>query len=176
MPEKGADRMLTRRSQVIAGILLLSIVTIEFGGVFETQISNGNVPATEFQKSFWRAGHGHAGVLTVLSLVALLLADAARVGWGLVGWLARLAIPVGGVGMSAGFFLSALGDGATSPNGFVVVLGLGGVCVAVGVVSLALTLLLRTYQQPAPRPPTSPPPTAGADAAGGSAPVRDQVS
>jgi len=145
-----SEQMLTRRSQVLAGILLLSIVTIEFGGVFETQISNGNVPATEFQKSFWRAGHGHAGVLTVLSLVALLLADAARVGWGLVGWLARLALPVGGVGMSAGFFLSALGDGATSPNGFVVLLGLGGICVAVGVVSLAVTLLHPAFQQARP--------------------------
>jgi hypothetical protein len=140
--------MLTRRSQVIAAILLLSIVTIEIGGVFETQISNGNVPTTDFQASFWRAGHGHAGMMVSLSLIALLLADGARVAWGVVGWLARLAIPVGGLLMSTGFFLSALGDGATGPNGFVVVLGIGGVSVAVGVVTLAATLLVPSLQEP----------------------------
>ncbi|MFI6676772.1 hypothetical protein [Kribbella sp. NPDC050470] len=141
--------MLTRRSQVIAGVLLLMIVTIEIGGVFMTQISNGNVATTDFQASFWRAGHGHAGVLVILSLVALLLADGARVAWGAVGWLARLAIPVGGVLMSTGFFLSALEDGATGPNGFVVILGLGGVSLAVGVVTLAVTLLVPSLQLPA---------------------------
>ncbi len=138
--------MLTRRSQVIAGILLLLIVTIEMGGAFMTQVANGNVATTGFQASFWRAGHGHAGVLVILSLTALLLADSARVAWGAVGWLARLAIPTGGVLMSSGFFLSALGDGRTEPNGFVVVLVLGGISLAVGAVSLGLSLLLPKLQ------------------------------
>jgi hypothetical protein len=141
--------MLTRRSQVIAGILLLMIVTVEFGGVFMTQVVTGNVATTDFQASFWRAGHAHAGVLTILSLTAVLLADGARVAWGAVGWLARLAIPVAGVLMSTGFFVSALGDGATEPNGFVVILGLGGISLAVGVVSLGVSLLLPRLQLPA---------------------------
>jgi hypothetical protein len=87
-------------------------------------------------------------VLTILSLTAVLLADGARVAWGAVGWLARLAIPAAGVLMSTGFFVSALGDGATGPNGFVVILGLGGISLAVGVVSLGLSLLLPKLQLP----------------------------
>jgi len=52
---------LTAASRHIAGIALLTIVGIEFGGWFMTQIVRGKVPMTDFQKAFARAGHAHAG-------------------------------------------------------------------------------------------------------------------
>lgn len=68
---------LSSASQYLAAILLLSIVTIEIGGWYMTTIVRGRQPLTEFQKAFARAGHAHAGVLVSLSLICLLLADAA---------------------------------------------------------------------------------------------------
>lgn len=128
---------LTRRPRIIAGILLLSIVTIELGGYYLTTIVRGQVELTEFQQAFARAGHAHAGVLVILSLVALLYADAA----GLRGRLVRLAIPVAAILMLAGFFASSMGDGLDQPNGLIVLLWLGALSLAVGVITLGIGLL-----------------------------------
>ena len=45
--------------------MLISVVTIEFGGLYLTRVVRGQVPLTDFQKAFARAGHAHAGVLSV---------------------------------------------------------------------------------------------------------------
>jgi hypothetical protein len=127
-------------SATTAGILLLTIVTIEYGGTFLLRVVTGGVPATDFQKSFFRAGHAHAGVLVILGLVGTLLVDATRLEgiWGLV---ARDGVPVGAILMSAGFFLSAAGRGREKPNRLVVLLFLGAASVAAGVVTLGVGLL-----------------------------------
>jgi hypothetical protein len=131
---------LSRATRRIAGILLLSIVTIEFGGYYLTRVASGEVELTAFQVAFSRAGHAHAGVLVTLSLVALILADATSLD-GVLGYGARLAIPLAAILMSAGFFLSSMGSGRTEPNGLVVVLWLGAVSLAVGVIALGVALV-----------------------------------
>jgi hypothetical protein len=131
---------LSSESRVIAGVVLLTIVTIQFGGWFMTRIARGDVPMTDFQKSFARAGHGHAGVLVILSLVALLYVDATGF-TGVLLWIARLAVPAAAVLMSAGFFAASAGRNATAPNRFVGVLWIGALCLAVGVISLGVGLL-----------------------------------
>ena len=75
----------------VAGILLLSVVAIEWGGTFMLRVVRGGVPLTDFQRSFSRAGHAHAGVLVILALVCVLYADAAAQD-GLWGWLARSGV------------------------------------------------------------------------------------
>ena len=87
--------MLSHASRYIAGAVLLTIVGIEFGGWFMTRIVGGKVAMTPFQKTFARAGHAHAGVLVTLSLVTLILADAAALD-GVLGWLATDRHPGGG--------------------------------------------------------------------------------
>lgn len=72
-------------SRRIAGLLLLALVTVEFGGYYLTTVVSGPAELTGFQMAFSRAGHAHAGVLIVLSLVCLLLADATDLR-GLIGW------------------------------------------------------------------------------------------
>lgn len=131
---------LSRSSRRIAGLVLLALVTVEFGGYYLTTVASGRQELTEFQVAFARAGHAHAGVLIVLSLVCVVLADATRL-TGAVGYLVRLAIPAAAILMSAGFFLSSAGEGLTEPNGLIVVLWVGAAALTVGVVSLGVALL-----------------------------------
>lgn len=131
---------LSTESRIIAGAVLVTIVTIEFGGWFLTRIARGAVPMTDFQRSFARAGHGHAGVLVLLGLVGLLYADAT----GLTGaplWLARLGVPVAAILMSGGFFAASAGRGATAPNRFIWIVWTGALSLAAGVLALGLGLL-----------------------------------
>lgn len=125
----------------IAGILLLSVVAIEWGGTFMLRVVRGGLPLTDFQRSFSRAGHAHAGVLVILALVCVLYADAAGQG-GLWGWLARSGAAFAAILMPAGFFFSSMGAGREQPNRLVWLVYAGAVLLAGGVVSLGLALLL----------------------------------
>jgi hypothetical protein len=131
---------LTDASRVIAGAILLTIVTIQFGGWFMTKIVRGDVPMTDFQKSFARAGHGHAGVLVILSLVGLLYVDSTSLG-GFWLWVGRLGIPVAAILMSAGFFASSAGKDRTKPSQLIWVLWLGALSLAAGVLTLGIGLI-----------------------------------
>ncbi|MCA5893201.1 hypothetical protein LEP48_07495 [Isoptericola sp. NEAU-Y5] len=131
---------LTDAARVTAGIVLLTIVGIESGGWFLVKVVTGSAPATAFQTSFFRAGHAHAGVLVILGLVCLLLTEATQLS-GLFRWLAATGVLVGAILLPAGFFLSAVGAGRTSPNRAVVLLPAGAVVLAAGVVTLAVGLL-----------------------------------
>ncbi|MGH8542384.1 MAG: hypothetical protein ACREX3_01795 [Gammaproteobacteria bacterium] len=133
--------VLSDASRVTAGILLLTIVTIEFGGWFLTRVVRGAVPMTDFQKNFARAGHAHAGVLVTLGLVAQILADAADLS-GLADAVARSGIPAAAILMSAGFFFSSMGRGeVVKPNKLIVLLWLGAVSLAAGAATLGIGLL-----------------------------------
>ncbi|MDQ4085246.1 MAG: hypothetical protein M3165_05455 [Actinomycetota bacterium] len=125
----------------VAGVLLLSVVAIEWGGTFMLRIVRGGVAMTDFQRSFARAGHAHAGVLVILALVCVLYADAAGQG-GLWGWLSRSGVAFAAILMPAGFFLSSMGAGRHGPSRLVWLVYAGAVLLAAGVVSLGVGLLL----------------------------------
>src|SRR5437879_153558 len=110
---------LSADSRSTAGVLLLAIVAVEYGGWFMLRVVQGRQAATPFQQAFFRAGHAHAGVLVILSLVSQIYADAAHLS-GLWALLARNAIPLAAILMPAGFFLSAAGRELTRPNRFIV--------------------------------------------------------
>jgi hypothetical protein len=106
-----AEIVLSDASRIVAGVVLLTVVTIEFGGYFMTKIVRGQVPMTDFQKSFARAGHAHAGVLVTLSLICLVLADATDL-TGLLGMgCAPSGVPLAAIRMSGVFFASSAGKG-----------------------------------------------------------------
>lgn len=131
---------LSDASRVLAGVLLITVVTIESGGWFLSRVARGAVPMTPFQASFARAGHGHAGVLVILSLVGLLYADAT----GLTGaWLvvAQLGVPVAAILMPAGFFFSSIGQGREAPNRLMWLVWAGAASLAAGVLTLGIGLL-----------------------------------
>lgn len=132
--------LLSDESRYVAGLLLITIVTIEFGGWFMTKIVRGHVPMTDFQKAFARAGHAHAGVLVTLGLVCQVLADATSLD-GVAGWVARLGVPAAAILMSGGFFASSAGRDRTQPNQFFWVLWLGAAALAAGTLTLGIGLL-----------------------------------
>ena len=133
--------MLSDESRILAGILLLSLVTVESGGLYLLQIVRGRAGVTPFQEKFARAGHAHAGVLLVVALLCQLYADAADLS-GLLDWLARTGAAVAALLMPAGFFLSSVGAGRDRPNRLVVLIPAGAVVLAAGLASLGVGLLV----------------------------------
>ena len=135
-----AATALSAEARTTAGILLLTIVAVEYGGTFVLRVVRGRVPMTDFQRAFSRAGHAHAGVLVILALVAQILADSIDLS-GLAETVARSAIPLAAILMPAGFFLSSIGRGRSAPNRLVVLLWVGAASLAVGAVTLGIGLL-----------------------------------
>jgi len=123
-----------------SGILLLTIVAVESGGVFMLRVVRGAEPATGLQRAFFRAGHAHAGVLVILSLLAQILADAAGMS-SVADVLARSGIPLAAILMPTGFFLSVTGRGVTRPNPLILLIYLGALSLAAGVIALGIGLL-----------------------------------
>lgn len=124
----------------LAGILLLSLVTVESGGAFMFRVVRGRQPATALQTSFFRAGHAHAGVLLILSLVVQLYVDATDL-TGATEWLARSGVPIAALLMPGGFFLSVLGQGVEKPNRLVALIPVGAVFLAAGLAATGIGLL-----------------------------------
>jgi len=129
---------------VTAGVLLLCVVTIEYGGLFLLSIHRGKAPLTDFQKAFFRAGHAHAGVLVILSLVMLPYCDAAGVG-GLLAAIARYGVPLAAILMPMGFFFAAIGPGLEKPNGLLPLVYVGAASLAGGVLCLGIGLILKAF-------------------------------
>jgi hypothetical protein len=102
---------LSREAKLVSGITLLAVPTIMYGGIsllgILTQGIAGSTPGElaldETQWALWRAGHAHAGVWVLLSLVMQVLIDSTRLSTPLM-WLARLSAPVAAVTVSGGFF------------------------------------------------------------------------
>jgi hypothetical protein len=124
----------------LAGILLLSIVTIEFGGFFMLRVVQGKEPTTELQKTFFRAGHGHAGVLVILGLVMQPFVDATDLS-GPASWIARAGVPIAALLIPGGFFFSVMHPNPSKPNRFIWMIFAGVAMLAAGVVTLGIGLL-----------------------------------
>lgn len=133
--------MLSNESQALAGILLLSLVTVETGGLYLVRLVRGRAEATPFQLAFARAGHAHAAVLLILGLLCQPFVDAS----GLEGaweWLARSGVPVAALLMPGGFFFSSMGAGRTEPNRLIALVFAGAALLAISLTTLGLGLLL----------------------------------
>lgn len=131
---------LSSETRGAAGVILLTLLFVEVGGYSVLRMVRGQYPATEFQKTFARAGHAHAGVLLTLALIGQVLADGARLD-GALRIPARNGIWLAAILMSAGFFLSSSGRDAVTPNRLIVLVYLGAASLAVGVASLGVGLL-----------------------------------
>ena len=130
-------------TKLMCGIILLTVPTIQYGGYFLLQVISGNYPQlnlTTFQKSMFRAGHAHAGVLVILSLLAQILVDHARlpVAW---AWVARVGFPLAAILISGGFFGAAAGKGVTQPGPLVWILYLGILVLFIALVILGIGLI-----------------------------------
>jgi hypothetical protein len=135
-----AELVLSEDARSTAGILLITIVAVEYGGTFMLRTVRGRVAMTPFQRAFARAGHAHAGVLVIAALICQVLADAAALG-GLQGTLARNGVPLAAILFPAGFFFSSMGRGRTEPSRLIWLLHAGAVVLGASVVTLGIGLL-----------------------------------
>ena len=102
---------LSRDAKVFAGTILLAVPTVQYGGLaILGMLTHGVAGAggaeaglNAEQLALFRAGHAHAGVWLILSLVIQVLLDDARLPSS-TKWLARIAAPVGTLALSGGFF------------------------------------------------------------------------
>jgi hypothetical protein len=140
--------IMTQESRRMAGILLLILPGVMYGGVSILRLLIGDPTYMEnpLRQDLWRAGHAHAGVWLILALVALRYVDEANLSDALK-WLVRGAIPAAAILVPAAFFLSVVSPDATTPNGLIYLAYVGAALLAVGVLVLAVGLLRR----PAPR-------------------------
>jgi hypothetical protein len=128
-------------TKLVAGILLIAITTIEYGGKFLLTILSGRQPGlTEYQRSMFRAGHAHAGVLVILALVSLLYIDRAGLS-APTAWALRAGFAAAPIFVSAGFFGAALGEGRTRPGGLIALLWIGVFVLGGSVLALGVGLI-----------------------------------
>jgi len=83
---------------------IFSLVTVEYGGWALLTFLTGREGLSDWQKGFFRAGHAHAGVLLVLTLVYLIYLPRADFSDGLE-WGAGGVMLAGVLAQSGGFFL-----------------------------------------------------------------------
>ena len=132
--------MLSDESRILAGVLLLALVTVETGGLYLLKVVRGKAGVTPFQEKFARAGHAHAGVLLLLALLCQLFADATAQ-TGVLDWLSRSGVAVAALLMPGGFFFSSMGAGREEPNKLIALVFAGAVLLAASLTSLGIGLL-----------------------------------
>ena len=121
-------------------VSLLSLASVEYGGWSLLGFLTGRGQLGEFREQFFRAGHAHAGVLLVLSLVYFLYLGRTGSSTG-VQWIAGLLLLAGIIAQSGGFFLHmGLGRKNRSSLGTVVT-RTGALLIAAALVMLATGLL-----------------------------------
>lgn len=135
---------MTYESHRLAGILLIVLPTVTFGGgsILSLLISDPTYMENPIRQDLWRAGHAHAGVWLILALVALRYVDEANLSE-TMKWLVRGSIPIAAILVPAAFFLSVLSPDAKSPNGLINLAYVGAVILAFGVLALGIGLVKR---------------------------------
>lgn len=137
---------MSAESRLTAGILVLLLPTVVFGGTSILSLLVGD-PAyadNQLRQDLWRAGHAHAGVLLVLSLVTLRYVDETALPDAMKR-VAQHAIPAAAILLPAAFFLSVLSPEATEPNAMIYLAYVGAVSLAAGLLILGVGLV-REYR------------------------------
>lgn len=134
---------LEEESRIFAGWLIIILPTVIYGGVsllgllVDTQSGYIDNP---LRQDFFRAGHAHAGVLLILSLVTLKYVDETVLSSGLKRFV-RSSIPLSAIFLPAAFFFSMLSPSATEPNAFIYLAYVGAVLLVLGLLVLGIGLV-----------------------------------
>jgi hypothetical protein len=122
-------------------IVLLSLVTVEYGGWALLGFLTGQGRLSAFRQQFFRAGHAHAGVLLVLSLVYF--SYLGKAGYSTAAqWAAGSLLLAGVLAQSGGFFLHlGIGQEDRSSAGTVLTRS-GALLIAAALIVLAIGLIL----------------------------------
>jgi Ni,Fe-hydrogenase I cytochrome b subunit len=127
-------------TRLFAIVSLVSLPTVMFGGYSLRRLLERGGSLTEFQRTYFRAGHAHAGVLLVLSLVFSDYLARTTVSEGLQ-WLACAVLAAGIVAQSGGFFLHMAVGEPERPSAGTTVTTAGALLLAAPVLFLAYALI-----------------------------------
>src|SRR5215813_7026902 len=133
---------MTREARLMSGIILITVPTIQYGGYFLlTSLINkaSGYMENPLRQNFFRAGHAHAGVIVILSLVCQIFVDSAVLPAPLVCFV-RIGVPLSAIRISAGFFISMLPPAAAEPSGAIGLIYAGAVILGIAVITLAIGL------------------------------------
>src|SRR5256885_2336752 len=106
----GGRHGMSHATRLMAGLILVLVPTLQFVGYFllTSPIDrDSGYMANALRQNFFRAGHAHAGVITLLSLICQPFVDATRLSpaW---RWVVRIGVARAGNPLSAGFFFFLL--------------------------------------------------------------------
>lgn len=125
-----------------AGILIIILPTVIYGGVsiLGFLINDPAYIQNPLRQDLFRAGHAHAGVLLILSLIALLYIDETNLS---KPWkrMATSFIPLSTIFLPAAFFFSVLDGDAVKPNGLINLAYVGAVLLVAGLLILGIGLI-----------------------------------
>ena len=124
---------------IVAGATILTVIGIMSGGTFLLRIASRGLPFNGLQKTFFRAGHAHAGVLVLLGLVSLLLTSAA--GAALVWQWASVGVLASAILIPGGFFLSVLGRDPQRPGRAIALLWTGVIVLAASLLAVGIGVI-----------------------------------
>ena len=125
-----------------AGILIVIIPTVVYGGVsiLGFLIHDPAYMQNPLRQDLFRAGHAHAGVLLILSLVSYLYVDDATLS-PLWKSIVKSCIPAAAIFLPAAFFFSVLSADATKPNGLINLAYVGVALLVTGLLTLGIGLI-----------------------------------
>lgn len=134
---------MSKESRRMAGLLLIILPTVLYGGVSLLRLltdPGSGYAENPLRQDLFRAGHAHAGVLLVLSLITLRYVDETSLS---DGWkqFVRSSIPTSAIFLPAAFFFSVLSPDAAKPNAFIYLAYVGAVLLGAGLVTLGIGLL-----------------------------------
>jgi hypothetical protein len=126
---------------IALGATIISVVAIAFGGTFLLRVVTGTDDTNDLQKSFFRAGHAHAGVLVTLGLLLAVLGNTAGANsaWANGG---AIAVLLSAILIPAGFFLSVLGRNPARPGRMIASVWLGATLLVSGVLASGVATLM----------------------------------
>jgi uncharacterized membrane protein len=137
------EDVMSRESRMVAGILLIVLPTVMYGGMSLLSLLTSTTPGyndNPVRHDLWRAGHAHAGVYLVLSLVMLRYVDEVVLP-PLWKWLARAGAPIAAILIPAAFFLPVASPTSTQPNRLINLAYVGALFLAGAVLSLGVGLI-----------------------------------
>lgn len=137
---------MNKKSKKLAGILLIILPAVAYGGIsllaFLINGESGYVN-NPLRQDLWRAGHAHAGVLLILSLIILKYVDEANLSERMKQ-IVRHGTPLSAILIPAAFFLSVLKSDSTEPNALIYLAYIGFAVLAFTFIVLGIGLIKET--------------------------------
>ena len=130
-------------TRLMCGIALISVPTVEYGGAFLLKMLRTRETGymdNPIRQNLFRAGHAHAGVILILSLICQVLV-ASIVLTEPLAWFVRIGVPAAAILMPLGFFISVGAPRSERPNGSLRWVYLGAVILAVSGLILGVGLV-----------------------------------